>query len=167
VVRGWSCLALVVARGLRDVFHAGTACLLIDVAIVIGCGLLMALFMPLLTSLNALLGILDGNAERRFLAAARSRLKLGRLSAGGARGGDVTPSFGGASGGIDRHTEAPRPCSAKSTSLGCSCYHPLGVEVLSPPSARLLVARISRVPFNPSSFLLACQGLITQALLPQ
>jgi hypothetical protein len=47
-----------------------TAYLLIDAAVVISCGLLRALFVPLLADLNALLGVLDGDAEQCFPAAA-------------------------------------------------------------------------------------------------
>jgi hypothetical protein len=53
VVSGRSCLALAVACGLYGVFHAGAACLFIDAAVVVGCGLLTALFAPLLAGLNA------------------------------------------------------------------------------------------------------------------
>jgi hypothetical protein len=48
-----SCLALVVARGFRGVFYAGAACLLIDVAVIVGYGLLVELFASLLAGLNA------------------------------------------------------------------------------------------------------------------
>jgi hypothetical protein len=84
-----------------------TACLLVDVDVVVGCGLLTLLFAPLLASLNALLGALDGDAGRRFPATAQGRLKLGCLFADGARGSDIVPSFGDASGGIGRHAERP------------------------------------------------------------
>jgi hypothetical protein len=46
-------LALVVARSFRGVFYAGAACLLIDVAVIIGYGLLVELFASLLAGLNA------------------------------------------------------------------------------------------------------------------
>jgi ABC-type uncharacterized transport system YnjBCD ATPase subunit len=102
VVRGPSCLVLAVDRSLRGVFRTGAACLLVDVTIVIGCGLLMVLLAPLLAGLNTLLSALDGDAGRRFPAATRGQLMLG---AGGMRGGDIVSSFGGASEGIGRHAE--------------------------------------------------------------
>jgi hypothetical protein len=71
VVRGWSCLALVAARGLHGVFCTGAACLLVDVIIVVGCGLLTVLFVPFLAGLNTLLGALDGDAGWRIPTAAR------------------------------------------------------------------------------------------------
>jgi hypothetical protein len=71
VVHGQSCLVLAVACSLRGVFRAGAACLLVDVTIVIGCCLLMALLAPLLAGINTLLGALDGDAGRRFPAATR------------------------------------------------------------------------------------------------
>jgi hypothetical protein len=89
-VCGRSCLVLVVAHSLHGVFRTGAAYLLIDATIIISCGLLVALFMPLLASLNALLGALDGDVGRHLLAAARGRLKLDRLSAGSVRGGNIT-----------------------------------------------------------------------------
>jgi hypothetical protein len=150
VVRGQSCLVLAVARNLRGVFRAGAACLLVDVTIVIGCGLLMALLAPLLAGINTLLGALDGDAGRRFPAATRGQLMLG---AGGMRGGDIVLSFGGASGGIGRHAERSRSNSAMSMALGHSCRHPLGAEAMSPPSARLIMARVLRAPFGPRAFL--------------
>jgi hypothetical protein len=84
------------------------------------CGLLTTLFMPLLACLNTLLGALDGNIGRCFLAAAQGRLKLGRLSDGNAKGGDIAPSFGGASRGVDRYVESPRSHSAMSMTLAHS-----------------------------------------------
>jgi hypothetical protein len=81
VVRGPSCLAHAIAHDIHDRFITGAACLLIDVAVVIGCGFLMGLFAPLLAGLNALLSALAGDDGWRFPTAARGRLKLGRLSA--------------------------------------------------------------------------------------
>jgi hypothetical protein len=83
-------LVLAVDHSLHSVFCTGTAYLLIDATIIISCGLLMALFTPLLASLNALLGALDGDAGRHLLAVARGRLKLGHLSASSMRGGNIT-----------------------------------------------------------------------------
>jgi hypothetical protein len=105
VVHGWSCLVLAVAHDLRSMFCTGAACLLVDAAVVVSCGLLMVLFVPLLAGLNALLSALDGNARQRFPAATWGRLKLGLLSADGTRGADIAPSFGGVSRGVDRHAE--------------------------------------------------------------
>jgi hypothetical protein len=69
VVHGRSCLAFAIACGLCGVFRAGAAYLLVDVVIIVGCGLLTALFAPLLAGLNVLLGALDGNVGQRFPAA--------------------------------------------------------------------------------------------------
>jgi hypothetical protein len=69
VVCGQSIVALAVARGLRGVFRASAASLLVDATIIVGCGLLMALFVPLLDGLNALLGALDGDASLLLLRA--------------------------------------------------------------------------------------------------
>jgi hypothetical protein len=105
VVHGWSCLVPAIARDLHDVFDAGTACLVVDAAVIVDRALLTMLFAPLLAGLNTLLGALDCDARWRFSTADWGRLKLGRLSAGGARGGDIAPSFGDASGGIGRYAE--------------------------------------------------------------
>jgi hypothetical protein len=169
VVHGWSCLALAIDCDLHVVFDAGTACLVIDNAVIVDRALLMMLFAPLLAGLNTLLGALDCDARWHFSTADWGRLKLGRLSAGGARGGDIAPSFGGASGAIGRHAERPRPRSAMSTALGHSCHRPHEVETMPPPSTRLIAARVPRVPFGSHALLpvpVACQGPITQALLP-
>jgi hypothetical protein len=85
--------------------RAGAACSLVDAVAIIGCGLLVALFVPLLAGLGTLLGTLDGDARRRFLAAARGQSKLGRHGAGDMMGGDATPFFGGALGSIGRRVE--------------------------------------------------------------
>jgi hypothetical protein len=74
VVRGRSCLVLAIAHDLRGMFGTSTACLLIDAAIVVGCGLLTALFAPLLAGLNTLLGALDGDTRRRFLLLLKASL---------------------------------------------------------------------------------------------
>jgi hypothetical protein len=97
-------------------------------------------------------------------------LNLGRLSAGGARVGDVASSFGDASRGVARHVERPRPHSTMSMALGRSYRRPLRVEGMSPPSVGFVVARVPHVPFGLCAFLLVllvCQGLFTRALLPQ
>jgi hypothetical protein len=93
---------LTVARDLHGVFHTDAACLLVDATVVIGCGLLMALFAPLLDGLNAHLSILHGDVRWCFPAATWGQMKLGHLSADGVRGGNIAPSFDGASGGISR-----------------------------------------------------------------
>jgi hypothetical protein len=169
VVHGWSCLALAIARDLHGVLDACTAYLVVDAAVIVDRALLTMLFATLLAGLNTLLGALDCDARWHFSTADWGRLKLGRLSARGVRGGDIAPSFDGASGGIGRHAERPRPRSAMSTTLGHSCHHPHEVETVPPPSAGLITARVPRVPFGSHALLLAlpaCQGLITQALLP-
>jgi hypothetical protein len=169
VICGWSCLVLAVARSLRGVFRADTTSLLVVATIIIGCGLLTALFVPLVAGLNALLGALDGDAGRCFAATTRGQLKMGCLSVGGMRGENVAPSFGSASGGVGRHAERSRLCSTMSMALGHSCHHPLGVEAMSPSSIRLIVAWVLRMPFGPPAFLpvlSVCQGLITRASLP-
>jgi hypothetical protein len=80
-------------------------------------------------------------------------LKLGRLSAGYVRGGDIASSFGGASGGVGRHAERPQLRSAMCMTLGHSCHHPLGVEVVPPPSTRLITARVPHAPFGSCALL--------------
>jgi hypothetical protein len=60
VVLRRSYLALVVSCSLCGVFGAGAACPLIDTAVDISCGLLVALLASLLSGLGALLGTLDG-----------------------------------------------------------------------------------------------------------
>jgi hypothetical protein len=62
----------------------------------------MALFAPLLDGLNAHLSILHGDVRWCFPAATWGQMKLGHLSADGVRGGNIAPSFDGASGGISR-----------------------------------------------------------------
>jgi hypothetical protein len=163
VVSGRSCLALVVAH---VVFGTGATRLLVDVTVVVGCGLLTALFLPLLAGLNALLDALDGDARRRFHATVGGWLKLGRLSAGGVRGGDIAPSFSGASRDVGRHAERPRLCSAMSTTLGHSDHRPLRVEVIPPSSAGLVTAQVPPALFGSRALLPECQGLVMQALLP-
>jgi hypothetical protein len=71
VVHGWLHLALAAAHGLYGALHARASCSLIDVAVVVGCGLLAALFVPLLAGLGTLLGTLDGDVGRHFPAAAQ------------------------------------------------------------------------------------------------
>jgi hypothetical protein len=61
VVRGQSHLALAAARGLCGTLHARAACSLIGVAIIVGCGLLVALLVLLLAGLGSLLSSLDGD----------------------------------------------------------------------------------------------------------
>jgi hypothetical protein len=63
VAHGRSCFALAIAHG---VFCDSAACLLVDAAVIVDCVLLMVWFAPLLASLNAHLGVLDGDAGRRF-----------------------------------------------------------------------------------------------------
>jgi hypothetical protein len=102
----WSRLALAAAHGLCGMLRARAACSLVDAAIAISCGLLVVLFAPLLASLGTRLNTLDGNARRRFPIAARGRLKLGRLGAGGIMGGVPMLFFGGGPGSVDRHEES-------------------------------------------------------------
>jgi hypothetical protein len=87
VVLRRSCLALPVTHGLCSVFSAG-AIRFIDAAIIIGCGLLAALFAPLLAGLGTLLGTVDSDDGRRFPAADRGWLKSCCLGIGGVMGGD-------------------------------------------------------------------------------
>jgi hypothetical protein len=64
VVRGLLCLSLAAAYDRCGVLRAGAACLLIDAAIVVGHGLLTALFVPLLATLRTLLSIRDSDVGR-------------------------------------------------------------------------------------------------------
>jgi hypothetical protein len=66
VVCGWLCLVLTAARGLCGMHCAGAICLLVDAAIIIGGGLLVALLVPLLSGFGTLLSTLDGDAAASF-----------------------------------------------------------------------------------------------------
>jgi hypothetical protein len=88
-------LTLDVAHGLCGMFSAGATCPIVDAAIDVGCGLLVALFTPLLVSLGALLRTLDDNAGWPFPTADRGWLKSLHPGTGDVMGGDATPSFGG------------------------------------------------------------------------
>jgi hypothetical protein len=88
-------LTLVAMCGGQGAPHTRAACLTI-VANSHGCGLLMALFVPLSTAFDALLGAMGGDVEWRppvtaqgCLLASLGRAKLDHLIAGGALGGDV------------------------------------------------------------------------------
>jgi hypothetical protein len=96
---------LVVAHDLCGVFDAGVAHPLVDATIDIGCGLLAALFASLLVGLGALLSTLDGDAGQSFPAADRGWLKSHHLGTCSMMGGNATPSFGGALGGIGQRVE--------------------------------------------------------------
>jgi hypothetical protein len=85
----WLRLALATAYNLYGTPHARAACLLVDVAVVVGCGLLATLVEPFLATLGALLGILDDDVLQSSLGAARGCAKLGRLGADGVMCGDV------------------------------------------------------------------------------
>jgi hypothetical protein len=100
VVLRRSCLVLVVALGLYSMISARATRSLVDAAVIIGYGLLAVQFAPLLAGHGAFLGTLDGDARKRFPAADRGWLKSCRLGTSGAMGGEATPSFGGALGGI-------------------------------------------------------------------
>jgi hypothetical protein len=63
LVYGRSRLALAAARGLCGMLRARAACSLVDATIAISCGLLVALFAPLLVGLGTRLNTLDGNAQ--------------------------------------------------------------------------------------------------------
>jgi hypothetical protein len=69
VIRGRSCLALASTHGLYGVHHTGAVCLLIDVAIIVDGGLLVALPAPLLGGFGALLTTMDGNVTPSFYGA--------------------------------------------------------------------------------------------------
>jgi hypothetical protein len=60
VVCGQSCLTLAAAHGLCSALCTGAACTLVGAIIIVGCGLLVALLVPLLSGLGALLRTLDG-----------------------------------------------------------------------------------------------------------
>jgi hypothetical protein len=102
VVCGRSCLALAAAHGLCGALRARATCSLIDATVIIDCGLLVVLFVPLLAGPGTLLGTLDSDARRRFPAATLGRSKMGHLGTGGMMGGDAMTFFGGALGSIGR-----------------------------------------------------------------
>jgi hypothetical protein len=57
-----------------------------------------------------------------------------------------------------------------SMTLGNSCHHPLGVEVVHPLSAGLIVSQVLHAPFGSRALLPVlrhAKGLIMRALLPQ
>jgi hypothetical protein len=95
VVLKRSCLVLAVTHGLCGMIGTGAIRSLIDAAVAVGCGLLVALIAPLLAGLGALLSTLDCYTERCFPAADHGWLKSCRLGTDGVMGGDAMPSFGG------------------------------------------------------------------------
>jgi hypothetical protein len=107
VVHGWLCLTLAAAYDRRGVLRARAAGLLVDVAKVIGHGLLAALLVPLLAALGTLLGIRDSDVWRCSPAAARGWVKLGCLVADSVLGGAATPLLGGVLEGVGRCLERP------------------------------------------------------------
>jgi hypothetical protein len=85
--------------------HHTKAARLLVVATVIagyGCGLLIVLLAPLLSTLGTLLGILDDDVRRCFLTAAWDRVKLGHLFADGVPGGDAAQLLGGVLDGVNQ-----------------------------------------------------------------
>jgi hypothetical protein len=101
------------------VIGTGATRSLIDAAVTVGCGLLVVLFVPLLDGLGGFLSTLDGEAGRRFPATDQGWLKSCRLGTGGVMGGEATPSFGGALGGISRCMERSQKCSAVCAASSC------------------------------------------------
>jgi hypothetical protein len=93
VVLKRSCLVLAVTHGLCGMIGTGAIRSLIDAAVAVGCGLLVALIAPLLAGLGALLSTLDCYTERCFPAADHGWLKSCRLGTDGVMGGDAMPSL--------------------------------------------------------------------------
>jgi hypothetical protein len=102
--------------------------LLVDAAIVVirGCGLLATLLAPLLVALGALLGILDGNVERRSPAAARGQAMLGRLFADVVLCGDASPFLSGPLEGLIRCLKRSLHYTPRASLLGTPTIGPLG-----------------------------------------
>jgi hypothetical protein len=69
-------LTLVAVCGSRDVPRTGAACLPVATIIVVdrGCGPLRMLLAPLLATLGAIFGVVDGNVEQHLLATTWGRL---------------------------------------------------------------------------------------------
>jgi hypothetical protein len=99
VVRRRPRWTLVAARGGRDTPRTGATCLPVMAVIVAGSGLspFEALFVPLVATFDALLGVVSGDVKWCFLVAAQCRLpasqcraKHGCHTTGGALGGNAT-----------------------------------------------------------------------------
>jgi hypothetical protein len=133
-------LALAAACGLYGMLCTRVACSLIDATTVVSCGLLVALFVPLLSGHGTLLSTLDGDAGQRFPTAAQGWSKLGHLGAGSVMGGDTTPLFGSALGSIGRRVERSQQCPVMCVTFGHHCQCPPGVMVGPPSSTTLVVA---------------------------
>jgi hypothetical protein len=98
VLRGWPHLELATARDLHGMLHARAAYLLVDSTIIVGHGLLVALFAPLIAAHGSLHCILDGKVRWCSPATARGRAKLGHLGADVMSSGDAASFFRGAHG---------------------------------------------------------------------
>jgi hypothetical protein len=65
VVCGQPCLTLATACDCRGMLHAGATCSHVDATIIIDCGVLVVLLVPLLEALSTLHGILGGDIGQR------------------------------------------------------------------------------------------------------
>jgi hypothetical protein len=158
VVYGRSCLALV------------ATCSHIDDTAIISCGLLVALFAPLLASPSTHLSALDGDAGRHFPAATWGWSKLGCHGAGGVMGGNTMPFFGGALASIGQCVERSQLCSVMHTTFVCPYQRSLGVTARPPLSTGLIMVWVPHVLLGLQAYLgvlPACHGLAMWALLPQ
>jgi hypothetical protein len=85
---------------------------LIDSIVIVGGGILVALLVPLLSGLGALLGTLDG---------------------------DVVPSFYDAFGGVGHHMERSQKWCSMCVASGHPYWHHLRIVAEPPPSTKLVV----------------------------
>jgi hypothetical protein len=123
---------------------------------------------PLLASLGAILGTLDGDVGRLFPAANRGWSKSCHLYTGGMMGDDATSLFSGALWGIGQRVEGSQKCSAMCATSGRPCQRPPVVVARPPLSTRLIIVWVPCALFRPRAYLTVlptCQGLTLWAWL--
>jgi hypothetical protein len=103
---------------------------------------------PLLAGLGALLGTLDSNAGRCFPATDRGWLKSCRLGTNSVMGGDATPSFSGALGGVGQRVERSQKCSTMCATSGRPYQCPPRVTARHPPSTGLIIEWVPPASFR-------------------
>jgi hypothetical protein len=126
----------------RDVPHGGATYFLIIAAIIVGrdCNPLRMLLAPLLTTLGALLSIMDGDIGRRLLATAwghlratSARVKFDRLIASCVLGDDIAQLLSGVPESVVRCLKGRRLLHISHATSGCLHPWSLGVTAVSPP----------------------------------